>query len=93
MVSVGATFWIYHESIESFGQAMGPSLAEAGVIMPYLRAKIFTKRLNEARSRILSGVKPEDMKPHDLCMLPPQYGRDWSELPLTLPSHPVVLST
>ncbi len=29
--------------IDSFGKAMGPSLAEAGVIMPYSRAKIFTR--------------------------------------------------
>ncbi len=98
--------------IDSFGKAMGPSLAEAGVIMPYSRAKIFTRgwegkfqahhlleaqmakdtmkmdarsiddipaivlseaehkavtrRLNEARAEFLPGVKPEDMKPHDL---------------------------
>ena len=29
--------------IDSFGKAMGPALAEAGVIIPYSRAKIFTR--------------------------------------------------
>jgi hypothetical protein len=31
------------EELESFGKAMAPSLREAGVIMPYSRAKIFTR--------------------------------------------------
>ncbi|MBK9265385.1 MAG: hypothetical protein IPM54_37070 [Polyangiaceae bacterium] len=31
------------DALESFGKAMAPSLREAGVILPYSRAKIFTK--------------------------------------------------
>ena len=31
------------EIVESYGKAMGPSLAEAGVIMPYSRAQVFTR--------------------------------------------------
>ena len=98
--------------IESFGLAMGPSLAEAGVIMPYSRAKIFTRgwegkfqahhlleadmaektfdldakaindipaiilsdvqhtritnTLNAERAKILPGVNPRDIKPHEI---------------------------